>query len=60
MSKTRKLLYSLYAASAVFATSMLTGCQTQSSYSGSNNSSGTAGEIISGVLMGIGQGLSGL
>ena len=57
MKKTKKLLYSLYAISAILATSMLTGCRT--GYS-ERNSNGAAGEIISGVLMGIGQGLSGL
>ena len=72
MKKTRKLLYSLYAAGAVLGGSMLSGCVTRTVYvypngqptyvpaSSYNSGSSNAGEVFSGILMGIGQGLSGL
>ena len=74
MNNTKKLLYSLYAAGIVLGASALSGCSTTRTVyvypdgtrmyaptpsSGYNNTS-CGGEILSSILMGIGQGLSGL
>ena len=60
MQNIKKQLFYLYAAAAVLGASMVSGCCTAGAngYNGYNNSTG--GEIMSGILMGIGQGLSGL
>ena len=74
MQNTKKLLCSLYAAGAVLGASLLSGCQTTRyvylnadgtpayvpTYNSGSGNSNAAGSIISGILQGIGQGLSGL
>ena len=78
MQNTKKLLYSLYAASAVLGASLLSGCQTtryvylnadgtpayvpSPSYTPTSTQSfkSNAGSVISGILQGVGQGLSAL
>ena len=74
MQNTKKLLYSLYAAGAVLGASMLSGCVRTvyvspdgypsygptyaPTYNPSTSNTSNAGQAVSGVLMGIGQGLS--
>ena len=72
MKNTKKLLYSLYAAATVVGAATLSGCATRTVYvypagypttptpTYVTPSSGCAPEIFTGILMGIGQGLSGL
>ena len=68
MQNTKKILYSLYAAGTVLTASMLSGCtsvyfpqsERQDSTTTQNEAGVRTGEILSGILMGIGQGLSAL
>lgn len=58
-SASRKLIYALLAVGAVLGASLTSGCVSQQGYGYSGNNDMT-GQVLSGILIGIGQGLSGL